>query len=126
MASFIDVFDGVVTMARGAVADAAFTGDLLAVELLLLPLVGELMTNFSGGTTPSLFLSTTTGDTVTDCSGFVVVVVAGEGLLRLGDNIVVGCGDCAIGFCCCCGCSCGLLTTTTGGAAVTTGAAAGG
>lgn len=31
VASFIDVFEGVVTMARGVVADTGFTGDLLLI-----------------------------------------------------------------------------------------------
>lgn len=58
VANFIDVFDGVVTMASGA---ADLTGDLLLLLLLLLPPlaeVGELITSFSGGTTPSPLRST--------------------------------------------------------------------
>lgn len=56
VANFIDVFDGVVTVATGV---TAFAGDLLLLAAVpaFVPLpafVGELNTNFNGGTTPSL------------------------------------------------------------------------
>lgn len=109
VASFMDVFEGVVTVATGT---TVFTGDLLLLLLLLLTLLllfddvedeegDELMTNLSGGTTPSLFFSATPTPPTTAAGGKVVVIVGGgcDGAAESSCDLICGLLGRAAVFC---------------------------
>lgn len=78
MANFIEVFDGVVTVANGV---TGLTGDFPVTGALLALPTPLLMANFNGGTIPSVFLSGLADETLElpRCCCGELIVVAGDG-----------------------------------------------